>query len=55
MARIRRKMLLGCLGVAVLAGVWALHVELTFEHNVRRGIPADFRLHPTRPVVTWHV
>ena len=48
-------MLLGCVGVAVLAGFWALHIELTFEHNVRHGIPADFRLHPTRPVVTWHV
>lgn len=36
-----------------VAALWALGVELTFERNVRRGIPADFRLHSTHRPVNW--
>jgi hypothetical protein len=32
-------------GLVLTAALWALDIELTYERNVRRGIPADFRLH----------
>jgi len=31
--------------LAVVTALWALDVEITYEHNARRGIPADFQLH----------
>lgn len=43
--------ILGCL--AILAAIWALNVELTYERNVRRGIPADFRLRRSNVVYNW--
>jgi hypothetical protein len=37
----------------VAALFWVLRVELTFERNVRRGIPADFHLLQRHSVPTW--
>jgi hypothetical protein len=44
--------------VAVLgaaAAMWALNVELTFEKNLHRGIPADFRLRSEHRPVNWKI
>lgn len=35
--------------------LWILHVEYTYERNMRRGIPADFRVQPDHEVVMWKV
>jgi len=40
----------------LLAGaLWALDVEVTYEHNVRHGIPADFRSHHQPAVYKWRI
>ncbi|HVP50345.1 MAG TPA: hypothetical protein VMT56_03895 [Candidatus Bathyarchaeia archaeon] len=55
MARARRRLLLGC-GVVTLLGIlWVVRVELTFERNIRRGIPADFRIHNRHRPVNWTI
>jgi len=37
-----------------LAGaLWALDIEVNYEHNIRRGIPADFRSLHQPKVVNW--
>jgi hypothetical protein len=41
--------------LAIAAAMWALNVELTFEQNLHRGIPADFRLHSLHRPVNWKV
>ena len=41
--------------LAMAAAMWALNVELTFEQNMRRGIPADFRLHSALRPVNWKI
>lgn len=33
--------------------LWILHVEYTYERNMRHGIPADFRIEPEHQVVMW--
>jgi hypothetical protein len=38
--------------VAFAAALWALDIEITYEHNSRRGVPADFQHHPPR-VYNW--
>jgi hypothetical protein len=40
-------------GFVFVAIVWALSVELTYERNIRRGIPADFRIFRMRTVYNW--
>lgn len=38
----------------ILAGaLWALNIEITYEHNVSHGIPADFRSHHQHTVYNW--
>jgi hypothetical protein len=32
-------------GLLLIAALWALNIELTYERNIRRGIPADFRIY----------
>lgn len=44
-----------CVVLAAIASLWALNVELTFERNVRRGIPADFRLHNQHRPFNWKI
>jgi hypothetical protein len=50
---IMRRFLTGCFVLALIVALWALHVELTFERNVRRGLPADFRLHQRHSIPIW--
>jgi hypothetical protein len=40
-------------GLIITAALWALNIELTYERNVRRGIPADFRLHRSNATHIW--
>ena len=35
------------------AALWALDIELTYERNIRRGIPADFRIHRIHRIDNW--
>ncbi len=38
-----------------LPALWILTVEVTYERNVRHGIPADFLEHRKQEVVLWRV
>jgi len=52
--RVRKKLLLSFLAlILALPAFWILQIEFTYERNVRRGIPADFHVHPQRTVVMW--
>jgi hypothetical protein len=39
--------------LVIASALWALDVEITYERNVRRGIPADFRIHHPHTVYNW--
>jgi len=45
MLRNSKRVLWLLVGLVIASALWALDVEVTYEHNVRRGIPADFRSH----------
>jgi len=49
----KRRIIWALIGLTLAATLWALDIELTYEHNVRRGIPADFRIHRPRAVINW--
>jgi hypothetical protein len=55
MRRAIRRILLGCAVLAAIASLWALNVELTFERNLRRGVPADFRIHRSHRPPVWRI
>ena len=42
------------LALLTAGAFWVLDIELTYERNIRHGIPADFRIH-RRPhtLDTW--
>jgi len=40
-------------GIVIAAALWALGIELIYEHNVRRGIPADFRVQRPHAIYNW--
>jgi len=52
---LRNKMRLFFLLLALLAAAvcWVLQIELTYERNIRHGIPADFRIHRPHNLETW--
>jgi hypothetical protein len=41
------------LWLALASALWALNIEATYEHNVRRGIPADFRSPHKHAIYNW--
>jgi hypothetical protein len=51
----KRRLLWSMIVLLLAATLWALNVELTYERNVRRGIPADFRIHHSRSSYNWKV
>ena len=57
MLRLRtNKRLLWTLAVlAILPVYWVLQVEVTYERNIRRGIPANFHLMRPHVVQMWKV
>ena len=55
MPRNRKRVLWVFVWLAVASALWALDVEITYEHNARRGIPADFQLHNPNRAVQWRI
>jgi hypothetical protein len=57
MLRIRfgRKLLWLLVALTALPVLWMLHVEFTYERNMRKGIPADFREYEPHEVEMWKV
>jgi len=53
--RARSRIFWAIAALATAAVIWALNVELTFEQNLHRGIPADLRLHSTHRPVNWKI
>ncbi len=53
--RLGRKMLWLLVALIALPALWILEVEVTYERNVRHGIPADFLEHRQQEVVLWRV
>jgi hypothetical protein len=53
MVKHRLRVLMILLGLLFGAALWVLNIELTYERNIRRGIPADFRIHRPRALDTW--
>ena len=51
--RMAKKAFWFLIALLTLSAMWVLQIELTYERNVRRGIPADFRIHPEHTVVMW--
>lgn len=46
-------MLWGVAAIAFLPAFWILQIEVTYERNIRRGIPADFHLRRPHVVQMW--
>jgi len=55
MVRVKRILISGCAALAIASALWAVRVEFTFERNLRRGIPADFRLRNAHRPINWRV
>jgi hypothetical protein len=53
--RLAKKLVTGCAVLVIATVLWALRVELAFERNVRRGIPADFRERNEHRPLNWKV
>jgi hypothetical protein len=54
---LRNKLRLFFILLALLTAVvfWVLDIEFTYERNIRRGIPADFRIHRPHALETWRI
>ena len=53
MLRNTKRVLWTLIWLCVASALWALDVEVTYERNVRRGVPADFRSLHQPKVVNW--
>jgi len=53
MSRKGKRVLWMFLWLLIASALWALDIEVTYEHNIRRGIPADFRSHHPHAVYNW--
>lgn len=53
--RFGKKLLWLLVALTALPVLWILHVEYTYERNMRNGIPADFRDYEPHEVVMWKV
>jgi hypothetical protein len=53
MSRTYKRVLWMIVWLVIASALWALEVEATYERNVRRGIPADFRLQNPHRGVQW--
>jgi hypothetical protein len=53
MLRNSKRALWMLLWLAVASALWALDVEVTYERNVRRGVPANFQLQNPHRVAQW--
>ena len=41
------------IGLILAGALWALGIELTYERNIRRDIPADFRIRHLHRSYNW--
>ncbi len=53
--RFERRLLWLLLALLMLPLLWVLQIELTYQRNMHRGIPADFREYEPSEVVMWKV
>jgi hypothetical protein len=53
MSRNKRHFLWMLVWLAIASAVWVLDIEITYEHNVRRGIPANFQFQNPHRVPQW--
>jgi hypothetical protein len=53
--RVERRWLWVLIGLLVLPLLWVLQIELTYQKNLHRGIPADFREYEPHEVVMWKI
>ena len=53
MLRNRLRLFFILLALLTAAVFWVLDIEFTYERNIRRGIPADFRMHRPHALETW--
>ena len=37
----------------IASAMWVLDIEITYERNMRRGIPANFRIHHPNAINNW--
>lgn len=51
----KKRILLGVAGLALLPVFWIMQIEVTYERNIRRGIPADFHLMRPHVVRMWKI
>jgi len=50
----KRRMAWMLVWLAMASALWALNVEVTYEHNARR-IPAEFQPHNPHRAVPWRI
>ena len=53
--RFDRRIVWGLALLALLPVLWMLQIEVTYERNVRHGIPADFTVHRPHIIEMWKV
>ncbi len=53
LVRYKRRILWAMLAIVLLPVLWVLEIEITYERNVRRGIPADFTVPRPHVVYMW--
>ena len=53
MLRNKKRALLILIFLCLTGALWALKIELMYEHNISHGIPADFRAHHRHTVYNW--
>ena len=51
--RFKTRVVWALVGIFLTAVLWVMNVELTYRHNVRRGLPTNFHLVPEHPVRRW--
>jgi hypothetical protein len=53
MMRNKRRLIWVVVSLVITSALWALNVEVTYEHNARRGIPANFQSRHQPTVYNW--
>lgn len=49
----KKRILWSAVAVVLLPVFWIMQVEVTYERNIRRGIPANFHLQRPHVVQMW--
>ena len=51
--RFNKRMVWALLAAVTLPALWMLEIEVTYERNIRHGIPADFSIQRPHVVQVW--